>query len=107
MAMEPRSLIDHDDGKSPMNSKKFIAYLVAELAWKIIIVTLILSRDKLGDNIIMLTVVLVAGFIEVLYVGGQAALDRYIHLAKIASVSGKSPRQITDILKGKEDNGNA
>lgn len=67
--------------ESPMTSRKFLAYLIAEITWKAIIVLLILSKDKLGDNLILLTIVLIAGFIEVSYVLGQAYVDRYMKIA--------------------------
>ena len=78
MATEPKK---HVDGETPMTSKKFLAYMVAELTWKALVVLLILSRDKLGDNIILLTIVLIAGFLEVSYILGQAYVDRYMRIA--------------------------
>jgi hypothetical protein len=69
------------DGDTPMTSKKFIAYMIAELTWKAIVVLLIVSKDKLGDNLILLTIVLIAGFIEVAYILGQAYVDRYMKIA--------------------------
>lgn len=84
MAMQPKAAEakkPHTDGDSPMTSKKFIAYLIAELTWKAIIVMLIMSRDKLGDNLIMLTIVLIAGFLEVAYILGQAYVDSYMKIA--------------------------
>lgn len=69
------------DGDTPMTSKKFLAYMVAELTWKGLMVLLILSTNKLGDNLILLTIVLIAGFLEVSYILGQAYVDRYMRIA--------------------------
>lgn len=77
----------------PFQSKKFLAYLVAELSWKVIMgLVLFWGKDTIPEQvfIIMLTIVLVAGFGEALYIGGQAALDKYIRVAQIASQNGKS-----------------
>ena len=77
--------------KSPLQSKKFVAYLVAELSWKIIlVVALLVFRDQLADASasawwFMFTVVIVAGFVEVGTIGGQAWLDKYVRVAQIAA----------------------
>jgi hypothetical protein len=86
-----------DIDKSPLRSKKFIAYLLAELTWKIIIlVTLFLGLNEgvsgdAGRWWFVFTVVTVAGFIEVGYIGGQAWLDKYVRVAKITSLGKGSP----------------
>ena len=88
--------------KSPLKSRKFIAYLLAELTWKIILLaTLWLTKDVLlartdidGAGVgmwwFMWTVVLVAGFVEVGFIGGQAWLDKYVRVASITA-NGKTP----------------
>lgn len=84
MATEPKApevKKPHTDGDAPMTSKKFIAYLIAELTWKAIIVMLIMNTGKVGDHLIMLTVVLIAGFLEVAYILGQAYVDSYMKIA--------------------------
>jgi len=91
--------------RSPLGSKKFIAYLIAEGTWKLILLAtlwgakdVLLVRDDLsGSNPwmwwFMFTVVLVAGFIEAGFIGGQAWLDKYVRVAQIAAgrMPGKSP----------------
>ena len=83
--------------KSPLSSKKFIAYLLAEISWKLILlVTLWTTKDVLitrtdmdgaGAGLwwFLFTIVIVAGFIEVGFIGGQAWLDKYVRVAKIAA----------------------
>jgi len=75
--------------KSLTQSKKFVAYMFTEFLWKVIVFLMIW---KYGDSLTMqgsiLAVVLVAGFISVTYIGGQAALDHYTRVARI--VAGKS-----------------
>ena len=85
MAITPKQ----PDGESPLTSKKFIAYLVAELTWKGIIVLMVLNLDKLGDRVNVLTVILIAGFLEVAYILGQAYVDRYLQIATMAFDKGK------------------
>ena len=75
--------------KGPLSSKKFIAYLVSELSWKLIIlVALLVFKDQLSEANFwawwfMLVTVLVAGFGSALYIGGQAALDKYVRVATL------------------------
>jgi hypothetical protein len=99
-----------------MQSKKAKAYLLGEITWKmIILVTLIIQGmvvyfDKMPTATIALGfiglqtgIVLVAGFLEVSYIGKQGDLDKFLGLAKIASKSGMSVK--TDgTLKAPDDN---
>jgi hypothetical protein len=66
--------------KTPLQSKKFIAYLIADIGWKIALF-FILFQTKNSYNqynfVIILTTVVVSGFIQVGYILGQAALDKY------------------------------
>ena len=82
--MSQMEVTKRPDGDTPMSSKKFIAYLIAELSWKAIIVLLVLSDGKVGDHLLMLTLVLTAGFLEVSYILGQAYSDRYLKIANAA-----------------------
>lgn len=71
----------------PLKSKKFVAYLIAEIGWKILLF-FILFKAKADLNYyyftIILTVIVVSGFIQVGYILGQAALDKYIKVAEAA-----------------------
>lgn len=83
-----------DFEKSPMGSKKFVAYLVAEATWKaaLILVIVLGMKNGLIDHIVggvTLAITIVAGFIEALYIGGQAALDKYTRIAEIAVGGGQ------------------
>lgn len=86
--------------RTPLASKKFIAYLLAEITWKIVLlVTLWNGRDILlartdidGGGVgmwwFMFTVVIVAGFVEVGFIGGQSWLDKYVRVAQITAGAG-------------------
>ena len=70
--------------KTPMKSKKFLAYLIADVGWKIIIIYMLMHlRSKLeaGELTFLLTVVITSGIIQIGYILGQAALDKYINAA--------------------------
>ncbi len=74
--------------KTPMGSKKFIAYLLAEATWKLALLLVILMGMKNSsiDTIVgalVISIVIVAGFIEAGYILGQASLDRYTRIAEI------------------------
>ena len=83
--------------RSPLSSKKFIAYLLAELSWKVIIIVMLVTWKEEIVAVgpwawwVMLTIVLVAGFVEVGFIGGQAWLDKYVRVAKIAATGPERP----------------
>ena len=69
--------------KLPLKSKKFIAYLIADVGWKACILFMLYSHaDKFAGSsaTVMLTMVLVSGFVQVGYILGQAALDKYVSM---------------------------
>jgi hypothetical protein len=102
--------------KSPLKSKKFIAYLLAEITWKIVLISalwggkdVMLARTDLEGGApgmwwFMFTVVIVAGFIEAGFIGGQAWLDKYVRVAKITSAVGGSNASTDDAT---DDSGGA
>ena len=84
--------------KSPLRSKKFVAYLIAEMTWKLLLIIGLggviymetnthLSED--GVSIwfywVLMSCVLIAGFVEAGFIGGQAWLDKYVRVAQIAA----------------------
>ena len=71
--------------KKPLQSKKFIAYLLADVSWKLILVYMLFQLEGKYDYysfFIVLTLVLVTGFIQVGYILGQASLDKYIKMVE-------------------------
>jgi hypothetical protein len=89
---EPKGDLGQMD-KRPMASKKFVAYLVAELTWKVALFIVLILGMKEGtiDHIVgglALAIVIVAGFIEAGYIIGQASLDKYTRIAEIAAGAG-------------------
>ena len=70
--------------KTPLKSKKFIAYLVADIGWKIVVLymlTHLKSKLEAGELTFLMTVVITSGVIQIGYILGQAALDKYINAA--------------------------
>jgi hypothetical protein len=70
--------------KSPVKSKKFLAYLIADLGWKIIILYMLThleSKLQPSELTLLLTIVITSGIIQIGYILGQAALDKYINAA--------------------------
>ena len=73
--------------KTPLQSKKFIAYLIADFGWKIILLYILFQTKSKYDYYsftIMLTLLITTGFIQIGYILGQAVLDRYIALLEKA-----------------------
>jgi hypothetical protein len=76
---------------SPLQSKKFIAYLIAELSWKFLAVAVLYwARHEIGAVALsaLLAIILVSGFVEAGYIIGQSSLDQFLGLAKIAAEAG-------------------
>jgi len=71
--------------KLPLQSKKFIAYLISEIGWKL---ALFYVLWKIKDTIqpteltLLITIVITSGFIQIGYILGQAALDKYVQISK-------------------------
>ena len=70
--------------KTPLKSKKFLAYIIADLGWKGVILYMLMHlQSKLDPEELtfLLTVVITSGIIQIGYILGQAALDKYINAA--------------------------
>lgn len=70
--------------KLPLQSKKFIAYLISDFGWKVIILYMLVNlKSSLApsDLTFLLTVVITSGVIQIGYILGQSALDKYLHAA--------------------------
>lgn len=81
--------------KAPLQSKKFVAFLVSEATWKVVLAVILVVGIK-ADQVdvwlggIALAVIIVAGFIEAGYIIGQASLDKYTRIAELATNAGQS-----------------
>jgi hypothetical protein len=81
----------------PLESKKFLAYIIGEITWKVVIVSALLVFHEEFSTVgamawwFMIAVVATAGFVEIGYIGGQAWLDRYVRLAEIAKGDNDEP----------------
>lgn len=70
-----------------LKSKKFVAYLIAELGWKVLIGYILWQYSAKIEHysfMLLMTIVITSGFIQVGYILGQAALDKYSMLAEKA-----------------------
>lgn len=77
--------------KTPLASKKFLAYLLGEFGWKALVAAEIYADANWG---ITLATILIAGFLEIGYILGQSGLDMFVRggsiaAAAIASIWGK------------------
>jgi hypothetical protein len=66
--------------KTPLQSKKFIAYLLSNLGSKALLFWMVGHGE--GDLVISATVT-ASSFIDIGYILGQAALDKYVRMASI------------------------
>lgn len=70
--------------KSPLQSKKFVAYLLGELTWKGLLFAMVFAwGSDLRGQATMITTIIVAGFVQVMYIGGQSFIDHYVRVARI------------------------
>lgn len=76
--------------KTPLTSKKFIAFLVGEVSWKVIVGFEVLYGAS--PLTVILPTIIVAGFLEAVYVGGQAALDYYVRVASLVIPGDVAPK---------------
>jgi len=81
--------------KKPLESKKFVAYLIADLGWKIALFYILYqSQSKLDyyNFTLTITLLIVSGFIQVGYILGQAALDKYLTLNEKITQKDRNPK---------------
>ena len=76
--------------KTPLQSKKFIAFLLADMSWTVLLAYTIYRGET---QAVTLAMVLVKGFVEAGYIGGQAWLDRYVKVAALTTPLKAAPAQ--------------
>ena len=76
---------DHSHEKAWWQSKKFIAFLGSEGGFFALMGAMIYEQEmaKIGENVAFMVLAVTAGFLATGYILGQAALDKYIRVAKI------------------------
>jgi hypothetical protein len=70
-------MVNHIE-KSAISSKKFIAYFLSSITTKMIIVHMI-SRN--ASDFAIMGMIVSSSFIDIGYILGQAALDKYVRVA--------------------------
>lgn len=79
--------------KLPLRSKKFLAYIIADIGWKILMFYVVWEYQTQIDHyafMVLVTMIVTSGFIQIGYILGQAALDKYTHVATTALEQKKS-----------------
>jgi len=87
------------DEKQWWQSKKFIAFLVTQSGFFLLMGAMIYLQDmaKIGENMVFMVLAVTSGFLATGFILGQASLDRYVRVAKIAM-----GREINETQKGKQ-----
>lgn len=72
--------------KKPLQSKKFLAFVLTEILG-IFVVCLILLKFELGaaQTGIIITALIIRGFVASGFIIGQSSLDRYVRIAEITT----------------------
>ena len=91
-----------------MQSKKFTAFLISEITWKILLgvslwLGVISGKIESDMALIIGLMVVISGFVEVAYINKQAALDQYTHLTTMAMQQGKEIVLGQVTVKNKKD----
>ena len=73
--------------KPALQSKKFVAYLVAEVGFFVLMGMMLFRQDmdSLAQNTAFLVLAITAGFLAAAYIGGQALVDKYVRVAQITT----------------------
>lgn len=96
--------------KLPLKSKKFLAYLIADIGWKILMFYVIWEYQTKIEHyafMVLVTMIVTSGFIQIGYILGQAALDKYTTVAVSAleqKGGGKPPSKPTPSTSKSEPN---
>lgn len=70
--------------KTPLQSKKFIAYLISNVGSKALIFWMVL---KAQSDLTIMSAIVAASCLDIGYILGQAALDKYVRVASMSSGS--------------------
>jgi hypothetical protein len=78
--------------KGALQSKKFIAFLLCELGFFVLMALMLLKQEMelVGENMAFMTLAVTSGFLAVGYILGQAYIDKYIRVAQITTGNGGS-----------------
>lgn len=79
--------------KLPLKSKKFLAYLIADVGWKILMFYVIWEYQTKIEHyafMVLVSMVVTSGFIQIGYILGQTALDKYTHIA-VSAIDKEAP----------------
>ena len=60
--------------KKPLESKKFVAFVIAEITWKILILVMVFRWDA-AFQVPLIMAIVVDGFLQAMYISGQARID--------------------------------
>jgi hypothetical protein len=84
---------DHQHEKAWWQSKKFIAFMATQLGFFVLMGAMIYEQEmaKIGENVAFMVLAVTSGFLATGYILGQAALDKYIRVAKITMGKGDTP----------------
>lgn len=83
--------------KPALQSKKFVAFLVVELGFFVLMGIMLFRQDMdgLAQNTAFLVLAITAGFLAAAYIGGQALVDKYVRVAQITT-GRVLPKETTD-----------
>lgn len=84
---------DRELDKEWWQSKKFVAFMTTELGFFLLMGAMIYLQDmaKIGENMAFMVLAVTSGFLATGFILGQAALDKYIRVAKITMGKGNAP----------------
>jgi hypothetical protein len=72
--------------KAPLQSKKFLAYLLSNIGSKALLFWMV---SKGSADLVIISCITAASFIDIGYILGQAALDKYVRVASLGDATKK------------------
>lgn len=84
-----------DADKPAMKSKKFVAFLVTQVMFFVLLLFMLFTQDvsNLATNAAFMSLVFCQAFIGSAYIGGQALVDRFVQAARFRSAIPESKEE--------------
>lgn len=92
--------------KKPMQSKKFAAFLISNVGWMVFLFYFVSTHEKSMDHyvfMVLMTSIITNGFLQLGYVLGQAAVDKYAMTMQKALGSETQPGASEKKTQGSSD----
>lgn len=83
--------------KSALKSKKFVAFLVSQMGFFVLMAIMLFRQEvgEIGENVLFMVLAVTSGVLASFYIGGQALVDKYVRVAVI--MAGRDASKQNDV----------